>query len=474
MSDLHDLTAAEQLEALRTRQLSSRELTEHYLTRIDRLDHDLAAFVTVTADLARCEADRADQRLARGDRAPLLGLPIGIKDMHFTAGVRTTLGSAALSDFVPPTDGWTVGLLRQAGAVLVGKTSSAEFGATCFTHDSLRGAPTVTPYDLTRSSSGSSGGAAAAVAAGLLPIAHASDGAGSTRTPASTCHLVGVKPSRGLVSMAPSGGYLSFGTEGPLARTVTDAALLLDVMAQPWPGDLYGWTPSGKFVDALQQVTSPQRVAVLTDTGVPGVAPHLEAVAAVHRTADMLEQLGHEVHEITVPAHIDEATREALARLFVASLSSAVPAAVPSERLHMLTPYTRELLSRAPQLTAADVLDLQNVLAQYASTFLTALAPFDVTLTPTTNGPPVPVEHYLAEGPGSVFDRMLAWSCYTPWANFTGQPAVALPSHLDDDGLPQGVQLVARPRRDAQLFALAAQLEQAQLWKDVHPPCWDQ
>lgn len=243
MSELHELSAARQLRALRTGDISSRDLTEHYLTRIDRLDGELGAFVTVTPEFAIDEADRADERLARGEWSPLCGLPLGIKDLHATAGIRTTWGSVALADYVPADDSWTVGLLRRAGAVVLGKTNAPEFGATCFTENDVTPRPAVTPYGPTRYSSGSSGGSATAVAAGLLPVAHGSDGAGSIRTPAATCHLVGVKPSRGLVSPAPASSFFSTGTEGPIARTVEDAALLLDVMAQPWPGDLYGWRP---------------------------------------------------------------------------------------------------------------------------------------------------------------------------------------------------------------------------------------
>jgi amidase len=139
-----------------------------------------------------------------------------------------------------------------------------------------------------------------------------------------------------------------------------------------------------------------------------------------------------------------------------------------------LTPYTLWLLEQEKQLTAKDVVLGQAVLAQYAAAFLTALEPFDVALTPTTNGPPVPVGHYFEDGPEGQADRMLAWSCYTPWVNLTGQPAVSVPSHLDSDGLPYGVQLVGRTRHDGELLVLAAQLERAQLWGDVHPPCWDQ
>ena len=471
MSDLHELTVFDQLAALRSGEVSSRDLTEHYLERIDRLGDELGAFVTVTADLARAEADAADGRLADGDPAPLLGLPLGIKDMHATAGVRTTLGSAALNDLVPTEDSWTVGLLRQAGGVLVGKTSSAELGATCFTHHALTGAPAVTPYGTGRYASGSSGGAAAAVAAGLLPFGHASDGAGSTRTPAATSHLIGVKPSRGLVSSAPAVSFLSAGTEGPIARTVTDAALLLDVMAQAWSGDLYGWGTERPFVDALD-VQRPLRIATWTDTGIPGVDPHPESVRAVARTVALLRDLGHDVVEISPPATYDEQVRLSLVGLFACGVGLAARTVVPASQVERMSAYSRWLVEQFDAQQAQDVLVSQGVLARFAAAHLAALAPFDVTLTPTTNGPPVPVGHFHLDGVEHVADRMLAWSCYTPFANLTGQPAVAIPTHLDADGLPHSVQLVGRPRRDAEVLALASQLERAGLWSDVHPPCW--
>lgn len=476
MSDLHHLSATEQVRALRAREVSSRDLTEHYLERIDKFDGRLGAFVTVTPDLALSEAARADERLDNGERTPLLGLPLGIKDLHATGGVRTTFGSAALAEFTPPDDGWTVSLMRQAGAVLIGKTNTAEFGATCYTHNDVTAQPAVTPYDLTRYASGSSGGAAAAVAAGLLPAAHGSDGAGSTRTPAATCHLVGVKPSRGLVTPAVPVASLSSTTiEGPIARTVEDAALLLDVMAQPWCGDLYSWRSDGSFVDAIKRTpTRPLQVAVWTETGLDGVCPSPHATYAVERTVALLRELGHEVREVAVPAGCDEPVREALRTMFSASVSHAVSSLIPAGRRELLLPYTRFLNAEGEGLTASDLLTAQGVLARYASAFSAAFENFDVALTPATSGPPVPVEHFFAEGVAGISDLMLAWSCYTPWANFTGQPAISLPSHFDGDGLPYGVQIVGRRQHDAQLLSLAAQLEHAALWNDVHPPCWAQ
>jgi amidase len=475
MSDLHELTATEQVRALRAGEVSSRDLTSHYLDRIERLDGQLSAFVTVAPELALAEAARADERLAAGESLPLLGLPLGIKDLYATAGLRTTFGSAALATYTPQGDAWTVGLLRQAGAVLVGKTNTPEFGPTCYAHNDVTGQPTVTPYDPTRYASGSSAGAAAAVAAGLLPIAHAGDGAGSTRTPAATCHLVGVKPSRGLVTPSvPSTSLSSTTIEGPIARTVADAALLLDVMAQPWSGDLYGWRPDTSFADEIMRPsTRPLEVAVWTQTGIAGVEPHAEAERAVERTVTMLRDLGHMVRELTIPASYDDAVRDALRTWFAASVHAAVSSVIPQEHCDLLLPYTRSLLDEGEALSADAVLAAHGVIARYASSYLEALDAFDIALTPTTNGPPVPVGHFLADRVEAVADRMLAWSCYTPWANFTGQPAISLPSHLDDDGLPYGVQLVGRRQHDSELLAVAAQLERAGLWSDVHPPCWD-
>ncbi|MFK4087730.1 amidase [Kribbella sp. NPDC020789] len=470
---MHELSATAQLAALRAGELSSLELTTHYLERIAKYDDALGAFVTVTAELAIGEARQADQRIAAGDRAPLLGLPLGIKDLFATAGVRTTFGSAALGGTVPDADGWTTGLLRRAGGVLVGKTNTPEFGATCYTENAVTTQPSVTPYDVTRYASGSSGGAAAAVAAGLLPVAHASDGAGSIRTPATACHLVGVKPSLGLVTPAvPAGSFFPTSIEGPLARNVADAALLLDVMAHPWSGDLNGWRPDRRFTDVVRRPPRPLKVAVWTETGLDGVTPHPEVVRAVERTAVLLQQLGHEVREVRIPAGWDDEIRRAMRTHFGYLVDLVVAAMVPDERATLLTPYTKYLNEIGAELSGADVLTAQAIQVRFAGAFVATEA--DVVLTPVTSGPPVPLGHFESTGVEGIIDRMLEWSAYTPWANLTGQPAVALPSHLDHDGLPYGVQLVGRPRHDLELLALAAQLESAALWDDVHPPCWSQ
>ncbi|KRB73296.1 hypothetical protein ASE01_21380 [Nocardioides sp. Root190] len=486
MSDLHELSATEQVKGLRTREISSADLTRHYLDRITRLDPDLGAFVTVDGDAALQSAARADELLDQGaDQGAdqggkqgvlpaLTGLPLGIKDLAPTAGLRTTFGSAPFTDHVPAEDSWTVGLLRRAGAVFVGKTNTPEFGASCFTENDVTERPSVTPYATTHYSSGSSGGAATAVAAGLLPLAHASDSAGSIRTPASACHLVGIKPSRGLVSSAPASAFMAVGTEGPLARTVADAALLLDVMARPAPGDLYGWTSPSRFTDAAASGPGRRlRIAAWTD---PGLAadPHPEAVAAVRRAVDLLRELGHDVREIPNPGVGDKLVRDALETWFATTVAHAATLMAPVGSRPQLRSYTRHLMDVCGQLSAQDVLTAHSVLAGHASSMLSVFEDIDVALTPATNGPPVPIGHFAQQGVENVSSLMLDWSCFTPWVNFTGQPAVAVPSHLDEAGLPHGVQLIGRPQHDAALVALAAELEAAASWQDIHPPPWYQ
>ena len=473
MSELHDLTALEQRDHLRKGKVSSAELTEHYLARIDRHDADLGAFVTLTHDLARAEAAEADRRLAAGDQAPLLGLPLAFKDLHPVAGVRTTFGSRAFADLVLPVNGHVVGLLRDAGVVTVGTTHAPEFGPTCFTHTSLLGRPAVTPYDVSRYASGSSGGSAAAVAAGLLPFGHASDGAGSTRTPAAVCGLVGIKPSRGRVSSAPAASFISWGTEGPLGRTVADAALLLDMMARTWAGDLYPRDTTSSFLESLDTAPRPLRVLRFTDSGLG--APDAEALEAVDRAARLLTDLGHEVVDGANPVPWDEPLQDQLRVLFAGAVSAAARM-VPEDRQHLLEPYTRWCVEEARKHDAGDLMVAQGQVARSAARLLFDVAPYDVVLTPVSSQPAVPVGWFDQDGTGEECGRrMLDWSAFTPWANLTGQAALSLPLHVTPAGLPVGVQLAAsRLGEDHLLLQLAAQLERAAPFADRHPPQWNQ
>src|SRR5215472_5633097 len=251
VTQIHDMTALELTAAIRNGELSPVEITDHYLARIDRLNADTGAFYTVTADLAKAQAVAAEQAAAEHRRSgadaaglpPLTGVPIPIKDLNLVAGVRATFGSALLADNVAADDDYVVTELRKAGIVITGKTATPEFGLPCYTETKI-GPPARTPWDLSRSAGGSSGGAGAAVAAGLAPAAQGSDGGGSIRIPASVCGLFGIKPSRGRISHGPLVPDLAgLSTDGPIARTVADAALLLDAMTGNHPGDMYTLPP---------------------------------------------------------------------------------------------------------------------------------------------------------------------------------------------------------------------------------------
>lgn len=474
MGDLHDLTAIEQRDALRSGATSATELLDHYLARIDAHGEALGAFVTLTEDLARSEAKQADARLARGEHdQPLLGLPLAFKDLHAVAGVRSTMGSAALTDLVSPVDGHVVGLLRRAGVVTVGTTQAPEFGPTCYTETDVVDQPAVTPYDTTRYASGSSGGSAAAVAAGLLPFGHASDGAGSTRSPAAVCGLVGIKATRGRVSTAPNTSFVSWGCEGPLGRTVADAALLLDVMAEPPASDLYALPRETSFLDAAQR--DPERslrVLRYADPGL-GVEPDPEVLRSVDETASLLGDLGHELIEGTNPYPWDDALLDAMLVVFGGGLKATVAAVVPEDRRHLLRPYTRWCVEIGAAKDAADYVAAIGMLARAASAHLAVTAAYDVVLTPVSTQPAVPVGWFSEQGVENEGRRMLGWSAFTPWANLTGQAALSLPLHVTPSGLPVGVQLTASRRGDdALLVSLAAQVERAVPFAHRHPSQW--
>lgn len=474
MSELHDLTALEQVQAIRSGDVSSCELTQHYLDRIDRLDGEIGAFLTVLADHALTEARAADEQRAGDDLGLLHGLPLALKDLSPAAGLRTTFGSAALAELVTPADGPAVGSLRAAGAVVIGKTNAPEFGPTCYTESDLGGS-TANPYDLRLSPSGSSGGAAAAVAAGLVGVAHGSDGLGSIRTPAATCGLVGFKTSRGR-SAGSGAGFLALATEGPLARTVADSALFLDAMGAASIGDL--WRAPAAAPDAFQVAsrTPPRaglRVGRLTTSGLD-VELHPDCLAAVDLATRALQELGHEVVEVPaqqVPSSPE--VRQAVKVVLSASMSQIVELAIPPEQQHLLMPYTRWLVE-TNTYSATDLANAHATLARAALHFHQLLGSYDVVLTPTTSAPPQPTGALRADDGPESLEAMARWSAFTPAANIAGTPAVSLPVHHTADGVPIGVQLLAPLFRDELLMSLAGQMEPGFGWQHHHPPAWTQ
>jgi len=464
VTQLHDLTALEQGDAVRRGEVSPRELVAHYVGRAD----DVGAFVTPTPELALA---RADEMLPVPDDAgPLYGVPTAIKDLNLTAGVRTTFGSAAFADYVPEVSDAVVEAIEGAGLVSIGKTSTPEFGSPCYTEpDGLP--PAVTPYDRTRMAGGSSGGAAAAVAAGLVPVAQGSDGGGSIRIPASCCGLVGLKPTRGRVSGYPMYGEVTgLATAGILGRTVRDAAALLDVMAGPRVGDP-SWAPppSASFLSACDREPGRLRIARFVEPVIADVEVDAECVAAWEAASALLVSLGHEVEDVPVPMPRDAVPIFETCWAVLTALS-----VVPPEKEGLLRPLTRWLSERGRAVSGPEFGLALGAMRRYAAACVTALAPYDAVLTPTLAVPPLPVGALRDDDdPAADFEAQKAFTPWTSAWNVTGMPAVSLPLHWTRAGLPVGVMLAARPAEEELLLSLATQVETAAPWADRHPPGWE-
>jgi amidase len=477
MAEIHDLTVTELAAAIRSGELSPVAVTEHYLDRTDRLNEQVGAFYTVTHELAREQAAAAEKAVEASrrdggadDLPPLTGVPIPIKDLNQVAGVRMTLGSTLFADNVAPVDDYVVAALREAGIVITGKTATPEFGLPCYTETRI-GPPARTPWDLSRSAGGSSGGAAAAVAAGLAPAAQGSDGGGSIRIPSSVCGLFGIKPTRGRVSGGPlMPDLFGLGVDGPLARTVADAALLLDAMTGNHPGDLYTPEPlaaGDSFLAAAGREPGRLRIARSLDSAVAGTEIHPDCVAAWEAAGALLEELGHEVTDIDLPFGPDAVPMFEILWYAMATLAPVAP-----EQEGDLLPLTRYLRNKGLQVKAPELLFAQAYLQAVVRPALTALAAYDAVLTPTLALPPRPVGWFDEVEPEENFERQKRFTPWTALYNISGQPAVSVPLHWSDDGLPIGVMLAGRMGDEATLISLSAQLEQARPWRDRHPTIW--
>jgi amidase len=474
VTSLHDLTALEQAAAVRAGEVSPTELVEHSLRRIDALDAGLGAFLTVTPERALAGAAAAEARLrAGGELPPLLGVPTAIKDLNNTAGVRTTFGSRVTADFVPTVDDAVVTKLAAAGTISLGKTNTPEFGFPCYTDNDLAG-PARCPWDRSRLAGGSSGGAAVAVAAGMVPFAQGSDGGGSIRIPASINGLVGIKPTRGRVSNAPLGSEVTgLGTNGPLARTVRDAAAMLDAMAGPVLGDP-AWAPplpdGESFLGWADRIPGRLRIGRFQESPMPGIELEPAVATAFEDASALLAALGHEVDD--VPAGL--VGPDVLASFERVWALSGTTLPVPPGRVGELRPLTRELRARGLALSARDAMESMFALRMFARRFLQATASYDVLLAPVCTMTPRPLGWFDADGDGAAdFERQKRYAAFTALFNVTGQPAVSLPLYWTSDGLPIGTMLVGRPADEATLVALSAQVESERPWADRHPDGWE-
>ena len=471
MFELHHLSAQEQWDWLQRGEVSPTELAAHYLERIDRLDGQLGAFVTVTAEAALDRARALEADVPKS--APLWGLPFADKDLNLRAGVAAGFGSRLMAGFVPTESDEFTRALDDAGGTSLGKTSTPEFGLSSYT-ESLVAPPARTPWNLSLGAGGSSGGAAVAVAAGLLPFAPGSDGGGSVRIPAAATGLVGLKPSRGLV---PSGTGIDklagLVVPGPLARTVADAAMMLDALigtgeapftlrAPRWDG--------GPLLSAAVRGEGRFQVAVCTDSPWDDayeirVSP--EASAALAVAVRELDAIGHGMEELSLEP--DPTYAPAFRTIWQAG-AAGIPA--EGEQLDLLEPLTRWLVGRGRALSARQLAEALGLLAAFERSIIRQFAHVDAVLMPAMALTPRPIGWYDAVDAERNFEQQVQYTPFTSFANVSGLPAITLPVHMTERGLPMGVQLIGRPGGENVLLAIGAQLERRLQWHRRHPPMW--
>jgi amidase len=456
--------------------LSSRELVQTSLDRIEELNPQLNAFVDVFAEEALAEADA----IGPGDGRPFAGVPIAIKNNRGIAGKRLTFAAELMGDFIAPHDHNVVKRAKAAGFVIVGTTTLPEYGILPVTETARFGA-TRNPWDTTRTPGGSSGGSAAAVASGMVPIAHANDGGGSTRIPAACCGLVGLKPQRGRVSVAPDLGYQFLVQDGVLTRTVAETAALLDLLAGPELGDI-AWAPPPAESFAVQSTREPGRlrIALTTTTPLPDTALDPVCVQAARDAAAMLSSLGHDVEEVDAPWQLP-----GLLPLFTASFGPALTlqmafAGMVSGRepsADIMEPLSWALWELARSMNATDAALADAQLQGLARELITWTAGYDFVLTPALAEAPVKIGDIDAcsDNPMADFARSGAFTPFTALCNVTGSPAISLPLYARPDGdadagLPVGVQIIGQPLGEGPLLALASQLEAALPWADRRAP----
>ncbi|SDG81065.1 amidase [Sinosporangium album] len=464
MTELFYLTALEQLALLRSREISAVELLEAHLRRIEDVNGDVNAIVTLDPERAGAQARRADEEWARGRwLGPLHGLPVAHKDLSDTAGMRTTYGSRLFANHVPTADALPVRRIREAGAVTLGKTNTPEFGTGSHTVNEVFGA-TRNPYDLSRSSGGSSGGAAAALASGMVALADGSDMGGSLRNPASFCNIVGLRPTPGRVPVpSPGSAWFTLPVSGPMARTVDDLALLMSVMAGfdartpvTLPGD-------GSEFSVLEDLDlAGLRVAWSPDLGGLPVDPATAEVTA--GATKVFEKLGARVERVGLDlSDADEAFRAYRGWWYVLSFGE-----LPEEELGA---NVRWNLARGREVTATDLARAERLRSGLYARMAELFDSYDVLLAPVSQVPPFPVENpYVDEIDGVAMPDYLAWMRSAYWVSVLHSPAMSVPAGFTPSGLPVGVQLVGRPFADLDLMRIGRAFERATGHGSHRPP----
>jgi len=462
------LPALDLRDRYRRRELSPVEVTAAVLDRIDALQPRLNAFVTVTRDRALEQARAAERAYRDGSAGPLAGIPLSLKDLVPTRGVRTTMGSLLQQDWVPDFDAPVAERLLGAGGVLLGKTNTPEYGWKGETSNRVSGT-THNPWRHGRTPGGSSGGAAAAVAAGLGPIAQGSDGAGSIRIPSSFSGIFGIKPSFGLVPQYPASAVELLSHVGPMTRTVRDAALMLAVMAGADPRDPHSWSQPCDYLARLQEEperpAGPVRVAWSPDLGTATVDPEVARLTAA--AAQRFGELGYEVEE----AGPDVADPWGLMDVLWCVGEAGVHGALFPEVRGDLDPGLAAIIDTAQAYRALDVAAALRARLDYYHGMRAFMERYDLLLTPTM---PLPAFAAGLDQPDRIgdtaLDAGLSWTPFTYPFNLTGQPAATVPCGFTGDGLPVGLQIVGRRRCDSTVLAAAAAFEAAHPWAHHRPP----
>ncbi|MCH7481492.1 MAG: amidase [Chloroflexi bacterium] len=468
-SDLTLATASEIAEAVRQKSVSPVEVTAHFLDRIAALDGELNAFITVAAEDAMTQAHRAEEAVIAGEvLGPLHGVPIGIKDLDATKGIRTTYGSMLTRDLIPGHDEIAVERIRAAGAIIVGKTNTPDFGWKGTTENLLT-APCANPWDTTRTSGGSSGGSASAVAAHLVPIANGSDAGGSIRIPASYCGIYGIKPTHGRVPrlLAP-GAWRPLSQGGPMASNVRDAAVLLSVLAGADPRDptcIRSLPPA--YEDALDDLSlGGLRIAWSPAMDDQPVDPEVrDATAAAARA---FEGFGAAVEEASPEVTTDDAVW-IYATLSLTGLAARLGPTIDEGQAEMLPPRLLEWVSEALTWPATRHAEALGKLEWHRRRFADLFESYDLLLLPTMATTAFPIE----QNPSSIDGRRVhpSWG-FTPFchhANLTGRPAASIPCGFDADGLPIGLQIVGQPGDEVTVLRASAAYEAAHPWAGRQP-----
>ena len=461
-TQLHNLIA--------TKQITSVELTELYLSRIERLDGQLNAYLTLTPEIALAQAKRADDATARGESlGPLHGVPISIKDLEMTKGVRTTSGSLVFADRMPDEDSVVVERVLNTGAVMLGKTNTPEFGHRGTT-ENLLGPPCRNPWNTDCTPGGSSGGAAAALLAGLCAISTGSDGGGSIRIPASFCGVYGIKPTQGRVpryagrSAQVVANQLS--QPGPITHTVRDAAMLLQTLAGWDSRDVSSLKePPGDYTAALERDVSGLRIAWSDDYGYAPVDS--EVVDVCSTAAREFESLGCIVDD---PGFALDSPQEHF-RVIFSTNTYASSGHLLHTRPDDLTDYFRESMEFAATLTAADYAKALGGFDQIRSKFDALFEQYDLLLSPTMAVPAFPIdEHPTSIDRQTVDDPSFGYLPFTYPINAIGHPAASVPCGFSENGLPIGLHVVGRKGDEETVLAASAAFEQARPWAHHRPP----